>query len=70
MIAMHSDERCVLTRCDLDAIIVALAQRGYRVVGPKLRDQAIIYDDIAGVGDLPAGWTEEQDGGTLSAGTA
>jgi sulfhydrogenase subunit beta (sulfur reductase) len=63
MIAMHSDERCVLTRCDLDTIIVALAQRGYRVVGPKLRDQAIIYDDIAGVGDLPAGWTDEQDGG-------
>jgi ferredoxin len=60
---VQSDERSVLTRAGLDALIGMLAGRGYRVVGPKLRDQAIIYDDIAGVGDLPAGWTDEQDGG-------
>ena len=53
----------VLTRADLDALIGGLAGRGYRVVGPKLRDQAIVYDDIGGVDDLPAGWTDEQDGG-------
>ncbi|MGO9756406.1 MAG: 4Fe-4S dicluster domain-containing protein [Roseiarcus sp.] len=60
---MQSDEKRVLTRADLDALIGGLAGRGYRVVGPKLRDQAIIYDDIGGVDDLPAGWTDEQDGG-------
>jgi sulfhydrogenase subunit beta (sulfur reductase) len=60
---VQPDERSLLTRAGLDALIGALAGRGYRVVGPKLRDQAIIYDDIAGVGDLPAGWTDEQDGG-------
>jgi sulfhydrogenase subunit beta (sulfur reductase) len=47
----------------LQALIDALAQRGYRVVGPTLRDQAIVYDDIAKVADLPAGWTDDQDGG-------
>ncbi len=59
----QSDEKIVLTRSDLNALIGALIGRGYRVVGPKLHDQAIIYDDIAGVEDLPAGWTDEQDGG-------
>ncbi|MDE1987371.1 MAG: 4Fe-4S dicluster domain-containing protein [Alphaproteobacteria bacterium] len=47
----------------LQALLDALAKRGYRVVGPKLRDQAIVYDDIASVRDLPAGWTDEQEGG-------
>ncbi len=48
----------------LQSLIDILAKRGYRVVGPTLRDQAIVYDDIARVDELPAGWTDEQDGGT------
>ncbi len=44
-------------------MLALLKARGYRVVGPTVRDQAIVYDDIASVDDLPAGWTDEQDGG-------
>ncbi|WP_435099599.1 4Fe-4S dicluster domain-containing protein [Arhodomonas sp. AD133] len=47
----------------LQGLIEALAGRGYRVIGPRLRDGAIVYDDVAAVDDLPAGWTDEQDGG-------
>ena len=47
----------------LQALLDVLAKRGYRVVGPTLRDQAIVYDDIKTVKDLPSGWTDEQDGG-------
>ncbi|MCK5408126.1 MAG: 4Fe-4S dicluster domain-containing protein [Candidatus Krumholzibacteria bacterium] len=32
-------------------------------MGPTLRDQAIVYDEIESTKDLPAGWTDEQDGG-------
>lgn len=50
--------------CDgLQALINALAARGYRVLGPTTRDGAIIYDDIARLLDLPAGWTERQEAG-------
>jgi sulfhydrogenase subunit beta (sulfur reductase) len=28
-----------------------------------VRDQAIVYDDIASLDELPKGWTDEQDGG-------
>ncbi|MCC2662277.1 MAG: sulfite reductase subunit [Geminicoccaceae bacterium] len=47
----------------MDIVLQVLAQRGYRVVGPTVRDQAIVYDDIATTEDLPIGWTDEHDGG-------
>jgi sulfhydrogenase subunit beta (sulfur reductase) len=47
----------------LQALLDALRRRGYRVIGPTVRDAAIVYDDIASVADLPRGWTDEQDGG-------
>ncbi len=53
----------VLERADFDALLGALARRGYTVVGPTVRDGAIVYDEIAASADLPVGWTDEQDGG-------
>ena len=53
----------VIAAAGLQVLMEALQRRGYRVLGPALRDQAIVYDDIAGVADLPKGWTDEQDGG-------
>ena len=47
----------------LQTLFEALQQRGYRVVGPTLRDGAIVYDELEGVDALPVGWTEEHDAG-------
>jgi ferredoxin len=55
--------RAVIERADFDALLGALARRGYTVVGPTVRDRAIVYDEIASSADLPIGWTDEQDGG-------
>jgi ferredoxin len=55
--------RRVLTIDGLQTLLDTLTRRGYRVIGPTLRDAAIVYDDIASVADLPRGWTDEQDGG-------
>ncbi len=44
--------------------MAALRHRSYRVIGPTIRDGAIVYDDVASLADLPRGWTDEQDGGT------
>jgi ferredoxin len=52
-----------LEREDLDELFAALAGRGYTVIGPTVRDAAIVYEEIAGSADLPIGWTDEQDGG-------
>jgi ferredoxin len=55
--------RLVMARSSLDRLFDALRRRGFRLVGPTVRDGAIVYDDIASSADLPAGWTDEQDGG-------
>jgi len=47
----------------LEGIITGLANRGYRVVGPTVRDGAIIYETVARLEDLPVGWTDRQDAG-------
>jgi ferredoxin len=47
----------------LDDLIGALRERGYRVLGPTVRDGAIVYDELADAGGLPIGWTDSQDGG-------
>jgi sulfhydrogenase subunit beta (sulfur reductase) len=36
---------------------------GYRLVGPVLRDGAIVYAEIDGIDDLPAGWMDVQEPG-------
>jgi len=60
---MEKMERVALAVDALAALMRELEDRGYRVVGPTVRDQAIVYDDIASLADLPQGWTDEQDGG-------
>jgi hypothetical protein len=47
----------------LDLLLQALRTQGFDVVGPTVRDGAIVYDHLASINDLPAGWTDEQDGG-------
>src|SRR5262245_41217134 len=48
----------------LDLLVGALRARGYHVVGPTVRDGAIVYDDLGSAADLPIGWTDRQDGGS------
>jgi ferredoxin len=53
----------VLERAHFPALLDALRSAGYRIVGPRVRDGAIVYDEIARVEDLPEGWTDEQEAG-------
>ena len=53
----------LLTEEGLKALFEALRGQGCRIVGPTVRDQAIVYDDIASPDDLPRGWTDEQEAG-------
>lgn len=55
--------RLILDEERLAAMLLALREDGYTLVGPRVRDGAIVYDDIQGIEDLPRGWTDEQEGG-------
>ncbi|MCS6816462.1 MAG: 4Fe-4S dicluster domain-containing protein [Blastocatellia bacterium] len=57
-------ETILLERQHVDLLLEALAHKGYRLVGPTVRDGAIVYEELTSAADLPIGWTDEQDGGS------
>ena len=48
-----------LLREDLDRLLDALRADGRMVVGPTVRDGAVIYDEIASADALPVGWRSD-----------
>ena len=60
MVTMAAVRPAFLRRDDLERLIALLQEGGRTVVGPTVRDGAIVYDEIREVADLPAGWTDEQ----------
>ena len=57
---MPVPEAAVVQPDGLEALVVALRERGFRVLGPTVRDGAIVYDELASAAQLPIGWTDEQ----------
>ncbi|HVS85425.1 MAG TPA: 4Fe-4S dicluster domain-containing protein [Gaiellaceae bacterium] len=53
-----------LSAGDLGALFGALRARGYRVVGPAVRDGAIVQAELSEPAELPVGWTDEQEPGS------
>jgi formate hydrogenlyase subunit 6/NADH:ubiquinone oxidoreductase subunit I len=53
----------LLSKLQFQGFIDLLWNEGYRVIGPTVAQEAIIYDEIRAVDDLPRGWTDEQSGG-------
>ena len=58
---MNVGDLVILTREGLARLLEALRADGYRLVGPSAQDGAIVYREIQGIADLPAGLTEMQD---------
>ncbi len=56
--------RVVIQRPGLQRLLDALSDQGYQIVGPTVRDGAIVYDNLTSVDDLPVGWTDEQEAGS------
>jgi len=46
---------------DLDHLIARLDQMGYEVVGPQVRDNAIIHGSIKSISELPVGYRSHQE---------
>ncbi len=55
--------RAIIERAHLGDLFEALRAAGFTVVGPTVRDGAIVYDEVASPESLPVGWTEVQDAG-------
>ena len=67
-VQLPEPDRAVLEPDAIEALVVALRRRGFRVLGPSVRDGAIVYDDLESAAALPIGWTDDQAPGALPAG--
>lgn len=47
----------------LGLLIEELRRNGYTVIGPRIDQGAIVYEEIDDLSDLPIGWTDEQSPG-------
>ena len=56
-----ADDVRVLGMDGLQQLIDVLAARGYSVVGPTVRDGAIVPGPVRTLDDMPRGWGDEQD---------
>ncbi|GGY33473.1 4Fe-4S dicluster domain-containing protein [Streptomyces djakartensis] len=59
----NSTTTAVLDRDGLSALVQALAAQGRTVVGPTVRDGAVVLAEIASADDLPFGWGTEVEAG-------
>ena len=57
------NSKVTLERDRLQVLLDAIRVEGFRILGPTVRDEAIVYDDVSRVEDLPIGWTDEQEAG-------
>lgn len=57
---MPAAEAAVIDPVALEELVRALRERGFRVLGPMVREGAIVYDELDSAGQLPIGWTDEQ----------
>ena len=59
----NGHEPCLLPSSKLASLFEALTHHDYDVIGPTVRDAAIILDRIESPEQLPIGWTDEQSPG-------
>jgi ferredoxin len=55
--------KCVIEREDFQSLLDSLAEKGFRLIGPTLRDGALTYNEITSALELPIGCTDEQGKG-------
>lgn len=56
----------VLTHEQLRELHTLLCTQGFVVLGPQVRDGAIVYDRLTSLDQLPTGWIDEQSNGRYS----
>lgn len=49
-----------IAKAELDCLLNVLRNLGYQTIGPRVRDEAIVYDRIESLADLPQGYISEQ----------
>lgn len=57
------DKALFCTTAQFEQLLDLIKNAGYKLLGPTVRDEVIIYDELRSAKDLPIGWMDEQDPG-------
>ena len=52
-----------LQKTELDKLLTNVRAAGFETIGPRIQDEALVYEPIDGLSDLPQGYTSEQSTG-------
>ena len=63
MITVAQEQQAILQANQLGKLIQVVSRKGYEILGPTVRDGAIVYDRLESAEELPVGWTDEQGPG-------
>jgi len=58
---LNLDDKVTINADSLGELFKALEKGGYKVVGPTVRDGAIIYENLSSPDELPRGWGDQTD---------
>jgi len=56
-------DKVVLEESGIEHLILVLSKVGYIPIGPRVRDGAVVYEEISSPRDFPIGVSDDQDGG-------
>lgn len=56
-------KKLICTKNQFQQLLDLIKSHGYKLLGPTVRDDVIIYDQINSAQDLPIGWMDEQEAG-------
>lgn len=51
------------TTSQFEKLLILIKNSGYKLFGPKVHDEVIIYDELQSAQDLPIGWGDDQEAG-------
>ena len=60
-------EPLTMAVADLNTLFESLVRHGYRIIGPTIKNSAIVLDELQIAAQLPTGWTDHQTAGEYRA---
>jgi sulfhydrogenase subunit beta (sulfur reductase) len=51
----------IVERKTMNILIDILKEKGYKIIGPVIKEGAIVYEELESIDNMPIGWTDEQD---------
>ncbi|MGQ3685494.1 MAG: 4Fe-4S dicluster domain-containing protein [Candidatus Loosdrechtia sp.] len=61
--SLQPNDQIILEHDHFQKLFDVLTGEGYQIIGPALGEGSIVYRKLDSVSELPAGWTDEQEGG-------